>query len=87
MARSEWKESTELIDAALRILREVAPATVRQVFYQLVVIELIANSQGAYRRVSRLMTVARRDGRIPFDLIVDRSRTMMDRTGWTTSNI
>jgi hypothetical protein len=43
MAQSEWKESTELIDAALRILKEIAPSTVRQLFYQLVVVELIMN--------------------------------------------
>lgn len=82
MSQGEWKESTELIDAALRILKEIAPATVRQLFYQLVVVELVANSQASYRQVMRLMTKARKDGRIPFDLIVDRSRTTTDGTGW-----
>jgi len=82
MARSESKRSTELIEAALRILNEIAPATVRQTFYQLVVIELIANCTAAYRRVSRLLTIARRDGRIPFEKIVDRSRQTHDHVGW-----
>jgi hypothetical protein len=82
MARSEWKESTELIEAALRILKEIAPATVRQTFYQLVVVELITNCDAAYRRVSRLLTIARRDGRIPFEMIVDRSRQTHDHAGW-----
>lgn len=82
MGRGERKESTGLIEAALRILKEIAPATIRQLFYQLVVFELIANSFSAYRRVRRLMTIARRDGRIPFKLIVDRSRTTHDHTNW-----
>ena len=82
MARGEWEESTKLIEAALRILKDIAPATVRQTFYQLVVIELIANCNAAYRKVSRLLTIARRDGRIPFEMIVDRSRHTHDHSGW-----
>jgi hypothetical protein len=50
--------------------------TIRQLFYQLVGSEdiLMQNCESEYRKVSRLMTIARKDGRIGFDQIVDRSR-------------
>src|SRR3954447_20082552 len=82
MAQGEWKETTELIDAAIRILKQIQPATVRQTFYQLIVALVIENCDAAYRRVSRVLTIARRDGRVPFEWIVDRSRQTIDATDW-----
>ncbi len=48
--------------------------TIRQIFYRLVSMALIKNTKADYQRVIRLMTIARNDGEIPFDWIVDRSR-------------
>jgi hypothetical protein len=48
--------------------------TIRQIFYRLVSMEFIKNAKADYQRVIRLMTIARNDGQIPFDWIVDRSR-------------
>ena len=82
MAQKEWKATTKLIEAAIKILKEIAPATIRQTFYQLVVALLIQNCDADYRRVSRVLTKARRDGRVPFEWIVDRSRQTVDGTDW-----
>lgn len=48
--------------------------TIRQIFYRLVSMRLIKDTKADYQRVIRLMTIARNDGQIPFDWIVDRSR-------------
>lgn len=74
MAHGEWKETTRLIELANNILAREYPATVRQVFYCLIAIDAIDNSDPDYKRVSRILTIARKDGRIPYEWIVDRSR-------------
>lgn len=74
MAQGEWKRTTELIDAAIGILAEEHPMTVRQLFYRLVSVGLIENDRGSYQKVSRMMTIARDDGRVQFEWIADRSR-------------
>jgi hypothetical protein len=82
MAQREWEATTKLIDAAIRILKQIQPATIRQTFYQLVVALVIENCTADYRRVSRVLTIARRDGRVSFEWIVDRSRQTVDGTDW-----
>lgn len=74
MARGLWDKSRQLIDWARVILEREWPMTIRQIFYRLVSKGLIKNTKSDYQRVIRLMTIARNDGRIPFDWIVDRSR-------------
>jgi len=72
MAKAEWQETSRLIDLATAILEEQSPMTIRQLFYRLVSIKAIENSRHAFQKVSRLMTKARKDGRCPYDSIVDR---------------
>ena len=48
--------------------------TIRQLFYRLVSIGALENSRQDYVKVSRIMTIARNDGRVEWDAIVDRSR-------------
>lgn len=74
MAKGEWKRTTELIDAARAILDIQQPMTIRQLFYRLVSQGLIPNDRKHYQLVSRIMTKARDDGRIPFEYMTDRSR-------------
>jgi hypothetical protein len=74
VAKAEWKRTTELIDAAAAILDIQQPMTIRQLFYRLVSQGLIPNDRKNYQLVSRIMTKARDDGRIPFEYITDRSR-------------
>lgn len=74
MAQGEWKETKQAISEMLAILEGEHPMTVRQLFYRLVSSGALENSLGAYQRVSRLITKARRDDRCPYDYLVDRSR-------------
>jgi hypothetical protein len=74
MAQGEWKRTTDLIERAVSILTEQWPMTIRQLFYQLVSAAVIVNCIADYRKVSRVMTIARNDGRCPWKYIVDRNR-------------
>lgn len=56
------------------VLGEIAPATVRQCYYQLVSRGAIAKTEAAYKTVVRLLTVMRRAGEVPFDWIADNTR-------------
>jgi hypothetical protein len=78
LAQGLWEKSRQLIDRAGVILERERPMTIRQIFYRLVSSCLIKNAKSDYQRVIRLMTIARNDGRIPFDSIVDRSRPVYD---------
>jgi hypothetical protein len=74
MAKNEWKSTTMLIDAAIDILEQENPMTIRQLFYRLVSAAVIENCLADYQRVSKVMTKAREDERVPYEWIVDRSR-------------
>jgi hypothetical protein len=82
MARAEWESTTRFIEQALEILEAEQPMTVRQLFYRLVSVGVIANDRNDYQRVSRVMTTARDDGRCPFEWIVDRSRPSYEPNVW-----
>jgi hypothetical protein len=82
MARSEWQQTTELIEAAQNILVEQSPMIIRQLFYRLVSTAVIENTRNDYQRVSSAMTKARNDGRVDFSLIVDRSRPEYTPNVW-----
>ena len=71
---TENRKTTQLIAAASDILDVESPMTIRQLFYRLVSKELIPNDRKHYQLVSRLMTKGRKDRRIAFQDIVDRSR-------------
>jgi hypothetical protein len=80
MAKSEWAKTTRLVEAARRVLALESPMTVRQCFYALVSIGEVENCLRGYQRVSKALTKARDDGRVSFDLIVDRSRPVYKPT-------
>jgi hypothetical protein len=86
VAQGEWKASTQLIDAAIDILEDENPMTVRQLFYRLVSQQVIKNHIADYQKVIRLMTKARKDGRIDYDWIVDRSRASYESLLWNDMN-
>jgi hypothetical protein len=59
------------------ILEADHPMSVRQVFYQLVVRNVIEKTEAEYHQtVIRLMTEMRLDGDLPFDWVVDESRSV-----------
>ena len=82
MAKAEWQKTTELIEAAIKILEQENPMTVRQLFYRLVSVAKIENNRRDYKVVSEAMTKARGDGRVSWAWIVDRSRASYNASGW-----
>jgi hypothetical protein len=75
MGRGEHPETTALIDASKAILARERPTTVRRVVYELFNQKFIASTdKSAENRVSRLLTIGRNDGRIPWEWIVDEHR-------------
>ena len=66
-----------LCDDLYKILAECQPATIRQVYYLAVSAGLIDKTEASYKNVvCRLLAIMRRDGRIPFDWLVDNTRLM-----------
>jgi hypothetical protein len=67
----------EIRAAIVRALKKDHPMTVRQVFYRLVSEVAIGKTEAEYlKTVVRLLTIMRRDGEIPWDWIIDNSRTV-----------
>jgi hypothetical protein len=59
------------------LLESIHPMTVRQVFYRMVVAELIAKEEKEYHNtICRLLVRMRRRGDLPFDWISDNTRWM-----------
>lgn len=82
-SRGRGRLTVELADAALKVFAGFGGSmSTRQVFYQLVSGGAIDNSQRDYERVQRLLVHMRRDGAIPYDRIVDRTRGKHQRPGW-----
>ncbi|MDH3460456.1 MAG: hypothetical protein OEM00_05660, partial [Burkholderiaceae bacterium] len=81
--RGKSTKTLELIDASLRILREIQPATVRAVCYRLFCLKLITNmSKGSTDKVSKQLVWAREDGRLPWHWIVDETREAERISSW-----
>ena len=80
------KEDIETIRRALeRLLQRENPATVRQVFYRLVSMGVIAKSEAEYKQtVCRLLGEMRLAGRIPFGWIADNTRWMRKPTTFSS---
>ena len=75
MPRGKAKKSIDLIDAAVEILNEIQPATVRAVCYRLFTAGMIPNmSKNSTNRVSTQLVWARENDVIPWDWIVDETR-------------
>ena len=49
MAQQEWESTTKLIDAAIEILKQQFPMTIRQLFYALVSVLIIENPRWSLR--------------------------------------
>ena len=73
--RGKSAASLALVGAAVRILEEIQPATVRAVCYRLFTAGLIPNmSKNATNKVSKQLVWARESGEIPWPWIVDETR-------------
>jgi hypothetical protein len=67
-------KTLELIDAARAELEKYHPMTLRQVFYRLVSGLVLENTEASYKRLSRVLVLARQEGAIPWEWIEDRLR-------------
>jgi hypothetical protein len=72
--RATQAEMEERLDAIKAIVIEIEPCSVRQVFYQCVVRDLVEKTEQAYERVQRALVRLRREGRIPYRAIADGTR-------------
>lgn len=81
-ARRTKEQTTELRNTITAVLAENAPMTVRQVYYQLVARQLIANNRSQYQGTSDLLVKMRQDGDVPWDHIEDRNRRPRDVGMW-----
>jgi len=83
MGRGRSAETLALVETVNRILAEYAgELTVRQVYYQLVARQVIPNQPREYKRVSRVLTEARRRGEVDPDRITDRLRRAIPTHTW-----
>ena len=61
--------------AMFRLIKKEKPMTVRQVFYRLVAMAIIAKTEAEYRQaVVRLLGLMRREGELPFSWLTDATR-------------
>jgi hypothetical protein len=81
--RGRGKTTKLLVEAIVGVFDTFdGPMSTRQTFYQLVSAGDIQNSSEAYGRVQRLLVDLRRDGTIPYERVVDRTRGKHQRAGW-----
>ena len=77
------KKTKDLIRAIQEILERIkSPMTTRQVFYQCLSSHAVPATAGGYNQVQRLLVDLRRNGTIPADRIVDRTRAMHRVSLW-----
>jgi hypothetical protein len=83
MSRGRSQRSKDLIATSHEILLRIKPATVRAVCYQLFVRKLIASmAKSETNKISRLLTLARENGEIPWEWIVDETREAERVSAW-----
>lgn len=72
--RSTASEMDAWRDTLMQITEEIKPATVRQVFYQCVVRDLIEKTENGYKRVAATLAELRKSGRMPYKWLADATR-------------
>jgi hypothetical protein len=89
----EQFENKELKDTTLAVIRQARTIieeyqaqrftlTLRQLFYQFVSRDLIANDHAEYKRLGRIIVAARRGGYIGWNSIEDRTRNLLSLPTW-----
>jgi hypothetical protein len=76
------KEILGLVKEILEKYKDKGAFTVRQIYYQLVSKKVIPNTLSSYKRLSWILSNTRKDGIIPFDAIVDRTRIPIKESSW-----
>mgnify|MGYP003631999381 CR=1 FL=1 len=87
----DWKPQAaalHIVELCNEIITEYAAQgftlTLRQLYYQLVARDYIANKQAEYERLSTIVSRGRRAGMIDWDAIEDRTRFLRERSSWTS---
>jgi len=83
MGRERSHRTKRIVALGHELLEAEHPMTLRQLFYRLVSVEALENTQPDYQRLSRILTDARERGEIPFEWIVDRSRPVYEANAFT----
>jgi hypothetical protein len=82
------QESLDLIDAMYRLAEPAQPITGRGVGYKLFVAGLIPSmSKSDMKRVYRLLLIAREEGTIPWEWIVDETRELERVATWADPEV
>src|SRR5229473_5489209 len=86
--RSFSKPSLKMIEQANEIIAEYAEQgfdlTLRQLYYQFVARDLLANTQKDYKNLGGIINDARLAGLIDWDTIVDRTRELRALSHWSS---
>jgi hypothetical protein len=72
--RATKPQMAALHEVLIRIVKEIAPCTVRQVFYQATIRGAVEKAEAGYDRVQRALVILRRSGRIGYSKITDNTR-------------
>jgi hypothetical protein len=72
--RATKLQMAALHEALIKIVDEIAPCTVRQVFYQATVNNIVEKTEAGYDRVQRALVILRRTERIAYRQITDNTR-------------
>lgn len=78
-----YHKYTTLLAAAIKVLQEEHPCTLRQLFYRLVSAGELTNAKTTYQRLGKLMTRARESGLVDRRHIVDHVRATMKPGSWS----
>jgi hypothetical protein len=83
MSRGKSKNTLLLVAKAREILEEIQPASVRAICYRLFAAGLIQSmKKSCTNSVSRHLRIAREEGKIPWEWIVDESRSAERARNW-----
>jgi hypothetical protein len=82
--RASKAEIEERLAAIEAIVAEIEPCSVRQVFYQCVVRDIVEKTEAAYEKVQRALVRLRREGRIPYRAIADGTRWQIKPTTFSS---
>ena len=72
-----------LADAAVAILTEERPMTLRQLYYRLISVGPLRNAASEYSRLGAVMTRLREAGDVPRSWLVDHTRTTLKPSSWS----
>jgi hypothetical protein len=85
--RGKSQASKHLIEVSYQILKEIQPASVRAVCYRLFTMGIIPNmSKGSTGKVSKQLVYAREKSIIPWEWIVDETRSAEKVLTWTDTD-